>query len=291
MKRRVLYLVAAVVIVIAGYFVWRSTLQSMRKFDPRDVSDRRDRLVSHNARFLGRDRAAARYKVDVTGKRGLTCFAYYRIPVAERKLPALLLLYSNPGRLDIPALLNEVERANELAVLAVNVDSCFGAATRDERSVFDAAQLCLDYLDKHFSVDTNRVFVGGLDNGNLYALPVSALDTDRLAGVILHLPPDVRAGSGLRSAARWGNQSVRDKLLVVLPGSAADGALANWTQTAGNLPICDKRRAQSAIPAALLTESVDWILGPRADSTASPPATAPVTLEELKSKSLPLQRK
>ncbi|MBI5059063.1 hypothetical protein HZB60_04685 [candidate division KSB1 bacterium] len=288
MKRRMIYLAMAALVLVAGLVILLTTMQSMQRFDPQAVTRKRDRLVKHNAQFLGRDKVAARYKLDLTGERGLTCFAHYRVPVSDGKLPALLLLYSNPGPADFPAVLGQVERANELAILALNVDSCFGGATRDERSVYNAAQLCLQYLDEHFTIDTNRVFLGGWDRGSLFALPVASLEADEVAGAILHLPLEITASRGLSAAARWGTQSVRERLLVVTPGSAADGALANWVQTAGNLPVCDKRRATSAMPVAMLTESVDWLLGPRADSTVAPAAAppAPPSLEAIKAQTL-----
>jgi hypothetical protein len=289
MNRKLLYLAIAAAVLIGGYFALRAVRESLQSFDPQLVLSKRDRLVRKNAQFLGRDRVAAKYRVDLTGARGLTCFAHYRIPVGNGRLPAALLLYSNPGHDDLAARLDEVTRINEIAVLALNVDSCFGGPTRDERSVYTAIQLCMDYLDSHFTIDSNRVFLAGLDRGNLYVLPEAALEPAEITGVALNLPLELKGSGALRAAATWGKQHATARSLIVTPGSAAPTALAQWSRLAGSANADVTRQATAGTMVALLSESVDWMLGPRTDSTSV--NSAPPTAEELRVRTIPMKRK
>lgn len=283
MSKRVIYLVAIGIVLVLLWLWLRSCAGgSGGKFEATKFEQSRDRLVKHNANFLRRDSGGARYKLTLTGERGYTCFAALRLPMTDRKLPGLVLLNTLATDTAFFAALSALPRQNEFAAVGLNINTCFGSPAAEALSVFGAAELCVDYLRRHNAVDTNQVFVAGLELGALYVLPVALLEKDDVRAAAIHATNLGDVSGVLAAAAAWATPLIHDSVLVV----AADGGLSWWEKRIGALPEHAFTRDMTGGTREALVTISDWVLGPprpAADTVAvRPDQIDPAYVKKLK---------
>lgn len=253
-------LIVIAILALLWLLVYWLTSTKAARFDAQKLEQSRDNLKTHNAQFLGRDRVAARYKLILTGDRGYTCFASMRLPQSERKLPALLILHEFASDTDFFKAVEIHPRANELAFVGLNVTNCFGSPTKESMNVYGAAQLCVDYVHKHFVMDTNQVFVAGLGVGSLYALPAAYLDRNDVRAVAITLSAQPDALPKIISGAAWAQGLIQDTVLV-LQNSSSD-ANEWWQKNVGPFAVHSFVQSVENDPTSSLGRMTDWVLGP-----------------------------
>jgi pimeloyl-ACP methyl ester carboxylesterase len=236
--------------MVAGFFVWFLT---RGQYTNNMLSDVDDQLVKHELAWAGRGRDYAQYQLTLSGQDNKSYAALYRIPASVERVPALVVLHTMDSTKAVFDLLNQVENSSDCAILAVNTaqylkrdgSGRFLSSNSDLGqglvSGLHAADLAIAFVRGHSIVDTSAVYLVGIDEASLLAMPAAANHQEKLKGVVC-INPDAMMSmrnwgkDDFASPVGWANRIGSLQVLIVTTNGEKD-----LTEFAGAFPTTASR--------------------------------------------------
>jgi hypothetical protein len=179
-------------VIAAGFLVWffmsgKSGNKMLEEVD--------DKLVRHELSWAGRGKDYAQYQITLWGEDSTSYIVTYRIPASVGRVPGLVVLHTIDSAKEVFELMNRVENASDCAILAINAGQYLkrdgsGKILMGDKDLesglvsgLRAVDLAIEFLRGHSIVDTSAVYLLGIGEASLLALPAAANHQEILKGV------------------------------------------------------------------------------------------------------------
>ncbi len=207
-----------------------------------------DKLLNHELSWAGRGRDYAQYTVTCEGQER-SYKVLYRIPASTAKAPALVIVHMIDSTEAVFDLMNNAENAKDCAIAAINVKEYFALDEKGRiktknvvlgRGLVDglhAVDLAIEFVQGHRIVDTSAIYLVGIGEAALLALPAADNYSSSLKGVACI---DADAMMSLKdwdskdfaSPIGWaGKMSSLKAMLVSTGGTSAESGMASFANS------------------------------------------------------------
>lgn len=297
---RTLMVVAALLFAVAMLL---RTFRGHREMSVESALQDQVTLAGQELKFISRGAKFAHFELAAFGAEGDTVRVHLRQPANYRKLKAVVWAYSAERGIDARGMLDAVKHADQVEILAYNVDSETPRDAKGNRALSKSdeqealirgkrgIELLVQFLKKHQVVDSTQIYLVGQREANATVMAAAAELSGRIAGVgLIDLDRSVRDAkegqSNIADPRSWA-EAIRASRVAVIEteqrtgfdpkSSGLDFGAAPERVSMGSVLEQD----ESAMLGHGVTAAVRWIVG-----KDSLPEVVPTTPDSVFSKSV-----
>ena len=258
-------------VILLPAIIWFQFIRE--EYTNKMLSEVSDQLLEHDLSWAGRGRDYAQYTVTCLGKEK-SCHLAYRIPATTNRVPALVIVHTIDSVTTVFEMMNKAQDASSCVMAAINIaEYCERGSEgklRTKNKVLgrglmdgmDAVDLAIEFVRGHNLVDTNAVYLVGIGEAGVLAIPAAANYAKSLKGVVCI---DADAMLSLKewdeddfaSPIGWAKKLPPMKKLLVSTGGTTDAVFLSAFANAEQIQA-SSQNVQEKYSVAL-GSAIDWV--------------------------------